>query len=151
MFALGRQTEGDALLKLEKEDIEPLEIFEPIMEAHPFKHQGHLIPVVDNCYKCPWCLRLFGNKPGVIRRHLATPSGICQRKKVADEPQCVVCMMHFSTKRSLVRHVQHFGGTCTRQNRLNDQNRVDITELGKSLFVFHLISIVYYLLILWFS
>ena len=120
------------------EYIQPVQptVKEDITPILPFKHKGHLISVVDNAYKCPWCLRIFGTKQGVVRRHLSSPTGVCHRSKVTDDlPQCIVCTSHFSSTTGLLRHTNTFGGSCKRQGGVKDHEKVDIIKLGKCLFV----------------
>ena len=123
------------------DSIQPIPtVEEDITPILPFEHKGHLIPVVNNVYTCPWCFRIFGTKQGVVRRHLSSPTGVCHRNKVTDDlPQCVVCMSHFSKISGLLRHTSTFGGNCMRQGSIKDRDRVDFIKPGKCLFVFHVV------------
>ena len=136
IIALERNSDGNFLPQSVQEDTQCPQPIQPTVEGDitpilPFKHKGHLIPVVNNVYKCPWCLHIFGNKQGVLRRHLSSPTGVCHRNKVSNDlPQCVVCLSHFSTIENLSKHTRNFRGSCTKQIS---------AEPGKCLFVYHIV------------
>ena len=111
IIALERTADGDIVINMDSKDVESLQSIELIIETdiplvQPFIHKGCLIPVENGNYKCPWCVRIFGNKRA-IRRRLATPTDICHKRKyTSDSPQCAMCMTHFSHKGNLNRHIK---------------------------------------------
>ena len=148
---LERKTDGDYLLELVKEGIESPPTTEPTIEEddtriqlQPFEHKGHIIPVENTYYKCPWCFRIFGNRQAPVRRHLATTTGICHREKISDNlPQCFVCKSHFSSIVGLLRHTNNFRGNCTLLESVKDHDTVDVINSSKRVFVFILYTILF--------
>ena len=145
IIALERNSDGDFLPQSVQGDTQCLQPIQPTVEEDitpilPFKHKGHLISVVNNVYKCPWCLHIFGNKQRELRRHLSSPTGVCHRNKVSNDfPQCVVCLSHFSSPTSLFRHTKTFGGSCTKRRSVRDRDKVDFLKPGECLFVYHIV------------